>query len=64
MRESSNSSAISAAARRTRSLPPLKRDSLQADLLRARARRREREADLAERRSERRMAQAAWNVLV
>jgi outer membrane protein TolC len=32
--------------------------ALQADLLRARARRREREADLAERRSQRRMAQA------
>jgi outer membrane protein len=33
-------------------------NALQADLLRARARRREREADLAERRSQRRMAQA------
>ena len=32
--------------------------ALQADLLRARARRREREADLAERRSQQRMAQA------
>ena len=32
--------------------------ALQADLLRARARRRQREADLAERRGERRMAQA------
>jgi outer membrane protein len=38
--------------------------ALQADLLRARARRREREADLAERRSQRRMAQAGLARLV
>jgi outer membrane protein TolC len=38
--------------------------ALQADLLRARARRREREADLAQRRSERRMAQAGLARLI